>query len=366
MEIQAGTVQPITYEVEGGLRVTDYTNKKVTTIYSLKETTLNQDLSAHQIKINGKKIVCPISSKPLEDKGIIFLNTQYMTFKYTKQKFIKIVAEKHQKITNALITNNDYKKTETYYVDPSKDIEGFAYDAYLHKPREITFEEAGKKIKSIKTDFPNFQPKFAVYNRHGVGVIGWENLEGKHSFYWSSPHQKKTQEENKLQKMECQFCDIEIDGNTKDVKRMFAKTLNKNINFQSNGKVYCLNAEPAKMIPCVITFESANEKIKALKENNKNFTIYDAYYNNHGILAYGWESVQNQKISGNYALYFSKPDGEKLEKLESEIYVYRASGDVFGKSRDESVCFEYIHKAKECFFNKEPTIKIELSEKKSS
>jgi len=59
------------------------------------------------------------------------------------------------------------------------------------KKVDIAKEYAKSKIAHFKKEHPNVEPDIAVYNRHGVGVFGYDKTSSKSVFYWASPSEEK-------------------------------------------------------------------------------------------------------------------------------------------------------------------------------
>lgn len=211
------------YTLEGGATVCDKTKGIGKAVFS-QILTEKKKKSTYQVLINGKKLVFPAS-----EIGLVFVRSQKITIE-RENEFIKI-------------TEEDAKATTTIlYVDPRKDLDGVGYDAYSYMPREVSREEAMQKIQNIKTDFPDFKGYRAAYNRHGVGIFGWEKTQSGYAFYWASPS------EEKVHMVECPpfiGCSYHRDGGS-----CLAKSKDGNVNFQykvDSDKHY-LNGELATPI----------------------------------------------------------------------------------------------------------------------
>lgn len=113
-----------------------------------------------------------------------------------------------KKIDGDILEEKDSKKAKTAisYVDPKSCIQNIADKTYTYIPKELTFDEAFKKIQNL-LEFKKFESDMAAYNRHGVAVFGWENDQG-YALYWANPH------EEKIKKMENAKCVRYRDGGT--------------------------------------------------------------------------------------------------------------------------------------------------------
>lgn len=220
----SGTTGPITskaqvneYRLEGGATVRDKTNGMARAIFSAELTSRYQK-SAYEIFINNKQLIAPSRTDHLICAGCASI-----TFKL-KDLFIKITE-----------VEVDEKSKSVLYVDSRKCINGAGYVAYSYIPKELTLEEAYKKIQNL-SEFSDFKPDIAVYNSHGVAVFGWENHQG-YALYWSRP------DEENVKKIQAQ-CSRYSDGGSS-----IAKSNDGAVNFCfSFGVGYSLNAEPATKI----------------------------------------------------------------------------------------------------------------------
>lgn len=229
----------IDYGLEGGAVVCDKTNGIGKVIFE-DGCISEKNKSTYQVFINDKKIIRPTCSNPSSKECIIFRNSLKFSFKW-KDGFIKI-------------TEKDAQSKTIFYVDPKKDVDGIAYDAYSYIPKEISLEDAKQKIQNIKADFPDFTGDIAIYNRHGVAVFGWDKNIKNYALYWANPY------EEKVKPMTTSECQRFRDGGTS-----FAKSTDGNVNFRySHGKGSFLNAEAAVRIDLTyenVTFEEKSKKL---------------------------------------------------------------------------------------------------------
>jgi hypothetical protein len=189
----------------------------------------------YEILLNGKKLIFPTSSEsPLYGfHGFSLVGSQKITFERI-DSFIKI-------------TEVDEKCTSEFYIDDSKTVNEQAYDVYVYLPKSLTLDEAVKKISNLASQSPTFNPEYAVFNRHGVAVTGWD--KEAYALYWANPH------EAYVKKIACsQIC---YPGQNRDGGGAFAKADNGSINFRRNLELldirtteisFYLNAEKATEI----------------------------------------------------------------------------------------------------------------------
>lgn len=208
------------YRLEGGVTVRDKTNG-VATAFFLINLTAKDRPPAYRVYVHHKKLIFPICSDPSSNPGLSFRGSKQILFE-PKGPFIEI-------------TEIDDRGPTVLYVDPRRRDVAY-YDVYPYVPRELALEEAARKIPN-RSEFGDFQPDMAAYNRHGVAVFGCEQNKG-YALYWANPY------EGTVKKMETIQCERYRDGGTS-----IAKSKDGFVNFRYlSGKGFYLNAEPATKI----------------------------------------------------------------------------------------------------------------------
>lgn len=176
----------------------------------------------YKITMNDKKLVFPTYSDPSSAPDFLTIGS------------VKINFEKE----NGFITIRELgpENIETIlYVNIRNCISDSAYNVYRYLPRKLTLREASQKMQNL-SEFPEFTPKVAIYNRHGVAVFGHDGKD--YALYWASPC------EAKVKKLEAAQCAIARDGSSS-----VAKSGDGAVDFQHLfGKKFYLNAELATPI----------------------------------------------------------------------------------------------------------------------
>lgn len=215
-------VQVNEYKLDGGATVRDKTNG-VARVSFCEDLTKELGQSAYRLLINDKKLIYPIYSRP-SDGELIFVGSKKITIKATDTLF--------------KISEVDSSSRNVFYVDTTNDVKGVAYDTYNYIPKDITEEEAKLKFRHLKEEYPDFKADIVAYNRHGVGVFGFEDSKG-YVLYWANPS------EEKVQPIECAEAVRYRDGGTS-----IAKSNDGFVNFRylaQDGNCY-INAELATRI----------------------------------------------------------------------------------------------------------------------
>lgn len=211
-------------------------------------------LNHYLITVNGKKLIFPTNSNAYE-ANFNFRNSETITFeKDVDSNLIKI-------------TEIDAKATTNIYVDlNNKPVNGIAYDAYNYMPKEIKKELAINKMIKLVEDNKDFELEVVIYNRHGIGALGWDNSKEYLVFYYSDP------QSHGMQPRACK-----IDRSRVGVH---VKSTDGYVNFRCSENKYYLNAEVAQPIP----IESIEKK-----KNTKNVNTSKTYYLNSSIHQNGVE-----------------------------------------------------------------------------
>jgi len=211
------------FSQEGGALVADRTGGKAKAVY-LEKKSLKQGKPVYRIQINDKFLIFPVASKPKQDPFLL-MGSRQITF-LEVNGFIEV-------------REIDRNGQHIYYVDPEKDVQGIAYDAYNYLPKEMSEEEAREKIGLVHWRSPDFEAELAAYNRHGTAVFGFDEKAEDYKLFYAQP------DEEEVQEVPCDIIERYRDGGTS-----IAKSENGFVNFRynaSNGSFY-LNAEPAELI----------------------------------------------------------------------------------------------------------------------
>ncbi len=179
---QASTVKTkspfVEIKHEGGLTVRDKTNG-VAQVRFAKEKLKPGGRAPYIVSIQDRKLTYPTISNPanpFESCDLVFHGSKIMTFKLKKEGTI------------LKITEEDEKSKTKLYVNIKDQVKGIAHDVYTYLPKEISFEEASKRITLLKSEFPNLDMIGGAYNRHGVIVYGYDK---GYVLYWANPYQEK-------------------------------------------------------------------------------------------------------------------------------------------------------------------------------
>lgn len=217
--------------LEGGATIHDRTDGLAKAVF-LPEHADEEKKSVYRVLINDKQLsfLTVSSAGAMLNYGsvneeILFYGSKSFLFKFKSKnqnnKYFKIIEEDSSSKTSIFV---DLKKTRDGETD---------YVGYLYKPKEITADCAMRKIKNLKTDFPDFKATRAAYNRHGVAVFGW--VGERPVLYWASPQEERVKE-----------FDISSFDQFRDGGSLFAVSEKwVNFNYNQSDDSYYLNEERA-------------------------------------------------------------------------------------------------------------------------
>lgn len=208
---------------EGKLTVFDKTKGVATVVFSGDTIGNTPNYPTYKVFVNKAKLVWWMCSNPKDDVGLTFRKSLSFTLSF-ENGWVKIEEQ-------------DPLSKGVFYVDPNNSIQGIAYGAYDYLPKEISKEEAMKKIENLGWDYPSFDPYVMLYNRHGVALFGWDERDERYTLCWANPS------EDKVKKMETSQCSRYRDGGTS-----IAQSKEGSVDFRYlYGQESYLNGELAKI-----------------------------------------------------------------------------------------------------------------------
>lgn len=209
---------------------------QIAQVFISTELNFQPQKPVYEIRINGKNLIYPTYSDLASGKRIVFIGSTKITLEWNS-------LAKEDKLIE--MTEEDETTKTVLYVDVSKVIEKIAYHAYTYLPRKMKLEEAVKKIQHIAVDSPYLNGKIKFYNRHGVGVFGWDKKVNQFALYWASPAEEKKDEKSK--RFEYLFC-IHVQD-CKESKFIATSQFGSvNFTYLVEKGLYLLNQEPVTRI----------------------------------------------------------------------------------------------------------------------